>query len=128
MNEFCGCNNPQIEKEEKGMTIVISCTNCGQSVATTNTKKMMEENPWLNDKSEYEIFLENNEIERKYYIEIMKRFINASTSEALNLYKNNTKVLIYKGKGKEFYENCLYLNKVKAQYVTAPECSYVKNT
>ena len=128
MNEFCDCKNPKIETKEEGMTIVVTCTNCGQSVATTNTEKMFEANPWLNDNSEYEIFLENNAIEKKCYIEIMKRFIKTSTSEALNLYNNNNEVLIYKGKGQEFYENCLYLNKVKAKYKTVPECNYVKNT
>jgi len=128
MKEFCGCNNPHIETIEEGMTIVISCTNCGQSVATTNTNKLLEENPWLNDLAEYEIHLDRKAAEKKIYIEILKRFNKISTSEALNLYKENSEILIYKGKGQEFYENCLYLNEAKAKYKTIPYCNYVKNT
>jgi len=128
MNTFCGCNNPDIETKEEGMSVVVSCTNCGQSVVTTNTDMILEQNPWLGDDTEYEIYLDNNEIEKKVYIEIMKNFMVITSSNALKLYKNKQRVLIYTGKGQEFYKKCKYLNKENAKYETKPECNYIKST
>ena len=125
MNEFCGCNKPNIINIEQGLTLIVECTNCGEKVATTN-QRYFEEHPWLTDETKYEIVVVPTELERKIFLSLLNTHAAVKISDAAVMYKNNTEFTIFKGAGSEFYEFAKNLKDKSISFKVLPQCpSYI---
>ena len=122
---FCGCDNPDLESIESGMSIVVHCKSCGQSVATTNTRKLESMNPWLNDRTKYKVNVSPVGIEKAAFVRVIKSKVALSTQAILEVYENQRDFMIFEGGGQEFIKLCCFLKDNGITYTTSPKCSYV---
>lgn len=128
MQEFCGCENPDIQSSESGMSIVVQCKKCGQSAATTNTRRLEELNPWIDDDNEYQVIVSPDGLDKITFVKVMKKKLPLSTKFITTLFLDHRDSVAFQGTGQEFYEFCQFLNENKVSFVTRPECSYVHGT
>lgn len=84
------CGSKIIERKI-GSSLVIKCTKCDYSVATSNVDLIFE------DDTNYSIILEEGNAVNLKVISIIKKLTKLSTSEAVDIIKNNCPYIICKG-------------------------------
>lgn len=116
MSKCPNCGNKLIS-EIKGSSLIIRCTKCYYSVATTHIDPIYE------DDNEYEVFLEKgNEITKENYF-LIQSLTNMSMLEIKHLFEA-TPYLLFKGLAPEVKELKEKLDKCGISYSIVPEFKY----
>lgn len=116
MSKCPNCGNKLIS-EINGSALIIRCTKCDYSVATTHIDPIYE------DDSEYEIFLEEgNEITKENYF-LIQSLTNMSMLEIKHLFEA-TPYLLSKGLAPEVKELKEKLDECGISYSIVPEFKY----
>jgi len=101
----------------EGSALVVRCTKCEYSVATTHIDSIYE------DDNEYEVFLEEgNEITKENYF-LIQSLTNMSMLEIKHLFET-TPYLLFKGLAPEVKELKERLDECSINYSIVPEFMY----